>query len=78
MYNKKLKEHLMVNENNAQKSNIRILKHTHGIIKLKCKKEGRLMGAYVDMILNRSIADEKLEEASKRDSAKNTKLLSKP
>ena len=60
----------MVKENNTQKSNIRILKHTHEIIKLKCKKEGRLMGAYVDMILNRAISDEKLEEASKRDSAK--------
>ena len=50
--------------------NIRIPQPTHEKIKSKCKKEGRLMGAYVDMILNRAISDEKIEEASKRDSAK--------
>ena len=50
--------------------NIRIPQPTHEEIKQKCKKEGRLMGAYVDMILNRAMSDEKIEEASKRDSAK--------
>jgi hypothetical protein len=49
--------------------NIRIPQPTHEEIKRKCKKEGRLMGAYVDMILNKAISDEKLEEATKRDSA---------
>ena len=50
--------------------NIRIPRQTHEKIKSKCNSEGRLMGAYVDMILNRAISDEKLEEATKRNSAK--------
>ena len=42
--------------------NIRIPKQTHEMIRLKCKKEGWLMGAYVDKILNKAISKDGMKE----------------
>ena len=49
--------------------NIRIKKHTRERLKLKCKKEARLMGGYVDMILNKAIAEEGIEHPPTQDSS---------
>jgi len=43
--------------------NIRIPKQTHEIIRLKCKKEGWLMGAYVNKIINNAISSDRIKEA---------------
>ncbi len=52
----------MNNDNSTHTSSIRILKQTHEKIKSICKQEGRLMGAYVDLILNKAMSDEKINE----------------
>jgi hypothetical protein len=49
--------------------NVRIKKQTRERLKLKCKKEARLMGGYVDMILNKAIAEESIEPLFSRDSS---------
>jgi len=43
--------------------NIRIPKQIHEIIRLKCKTEGWLMGAYVAKILNNAISNDRIKEA---------------
>ena len=49
----------MTNRNDKPTCNIRIPEQTHKAIKLKCKIEGRIIGAYVDMILKRAISEDK-------------------
>ena len=44
---------------NSHTCNIRIPKQTHEQIKNKCKREGRLMGAYVNTILCKTIIEDK-------------------
>ena len=62
---------------NKPTCNIRIPKQTHEQIKNICKREGRLIGAFVNIILNKAISEEKAREVSSRESAPQTKPIRK-
>lgn len=55
----------MMTKQNKFTCNIRIPKQTHEQLKQKCEKEGRIIGAYVDMVLKEAISKENTTEVSR-------------